>query len=289
MNSRREESASGRKPEIVIFVAPRDNAEKYLNVLRDELTKRGWRILQVVKLGSNVDENALASCDFVLTLGGDGTILYASREVDNYGKPILGVNLGRIGLLTELSPQEFLENIEDIERGNYTVIEAMKIVARKSGKTLSPVLNEYALITSKPGKIIGLQVFVDDKFIVKVLCDGLIISTPIGSTSYALSAGGAVVSDLMEAIILVPIAPLYRAMYPLVVPPQLTIRVRIEEGWADALLIADGRIVGKVSCGEEVEFIKADEKTRFIRLQHPLSRIRRVMSLVDLSVRGRRS
>ncbi len=287
MNSEGEALRYGTPPKIIIFVSPREEANKYLERLKRILTERGWEILQIVRLGKNVDKGSLMVCDFVLTLGGDGTILYASREVSKYGKPILGINLGRVGLLTELSPEEFLEKIDGIERGEFRVVETMKIIARGSNEMLQPVLNEYVLMTSKPGKIIGLQIFVDEEFIAKVLCDGLIVSTPIGSTSYALSAGGPVVSDQIEAMIIVPIAPLYRAMYPLLVPSRSIIKVKIETGWADAWLIADGNIIRKVKKGCEVVFKRADEKARFIRVRHSLSRIRKVMSLVGLNVRGK--
>lgn len=282
-----KEGGSGReKPRIVIFVSPREEANAYLEKISKILSNRGWQVLQVVRVGENINEKLLSMCNFVLVLGGDGTMLYASREVSRYRVPILGVNLGRVGLLTELSPDEFLANLDKIESNCYRITEVLKIVARTSGKLYQPALNEYTLMTSRPGKVVGLRIFINDESLAMVLCDGLIISTPTGSTSYALSAGGPVVDEHLKAMVIVPIAPLYRGLVPLVVPSECVVRVKVEPGWADAYVIADGQILDKIGAGEDIEFTEAEEKARFIRVRDPLNRIRKVMTITNLGYMG---
>ncbi|MCR8433808.1 MAG: NAD(+)/NADH kinase [Crenarchaeota archaeon] len=285
MNLEREDF-NCEKPKIVIFVSPREEARVYLGKINEILRSRGWQILQIVNVGDSIDKHLLSICDFALVLGGDGTMLYASREVSKYGTPILGVNLGRMGLLTELSPDEFLLSLEKIELGKYSISEVLKIAARTPKKCYQPALNEYTLMTSKPGKVVGLQIFVNEGFLTEVLCDGLIISTPVGSTSYALSAGGPIVSEYLKAMVIVPIAPLYRGMAPLVLPSNCIVKVKVKPGWADAYVVADGQVLDKIVASEHIEFTEAEEKAKFIRVQDPLNRVRKVVNITNLSYRG---
>ena len=277
------------RPKVVIFVAPKTEAIQAAKDIENRLRDRGWRVLQVVSLGSRADVEALKQCDLVLTLGGDGPILYASRLMERIGKPILGINFGKIGLLTEVGLDEFYESLERIESGNYRVERYRRLVAKNlsSNKTYPSALNEYAVMTRSPGKILGLDIFLDGEHIACVLCDGLVISTPIGSTSYSLSSGGPVVVDWMEAMIIVPIAPLFRSMYPIVAPCETKLRVKIREEWIDAILIGDGIILDGLRRGDELEISYGDLTTSFIRLGGKYSRLRKISGTMLIKVRLR--
>ncbi len=272
------------KPNVVIFVAPKENVIVELDNFLNFIRRRGWNVLQVVTLDSAPEDRALKSCDFVITLGGDGTILYASREIEKYEKPILGINFGKIGLLTELSIAEFYNSVDKIEKGDFYIIAIHRAKAHiEHGAHAFPsILNEYVIMTKKPGKILGLEMSVDNEKVGEILCDGLIISTPIGSSSYALSVGGPIVSESVESFVVTPIAPLFRSSFPMIFPSDSIIRVKVMETWMDAILIADGVEVGEIARGEEVEIKYTNAVTKFIRLWGRHSRIRKVAGMVSL-------
>jgi len=266
-----------------MFIAPKREVIENTNRIRRLLEDRGWSILQIVEVGSKVNHDLVEKCDIVLTLGGDGTILYASRELEGTDVPILGINFGKIGLLTELNPKEFLKSIELIERKQYRIFGIKRLKAiRSDGKEYPTVLNEYVVMTRSPGKILGLEIYLDGEHIGDVLCDGLVISTPIGSSSYALSSGGPVVLDTMEAMVLVPIAPLFRGMYPLVLPSNVSVSVKVRKLWMDAILIADGVIVDSLPRGSSVSVCYSDYETKFIKLGKRYDRIKRLMGLLSV-------
>ena len=282
MNCGGERSYS--KPKVVIFVAPKDNVRSHLERFLEFLKGRGWSILQVIDLGSKPEKSSLKQCDVIITLGGDGTILYAAREIEGFNKPILGINFGKIGLLTELTLEGFFDNVENIENGKYSVSKVNRIEAIRVGSNekFPSVLNEYVIMTRSPGKILGLDVYVDGELFSRVLCDGLIIATPTGSSSYALSAGGPVVLESVKSFILVPIAPLFRTTFPVVLPPSSIIRILVRKEWMDALLIADGVISGKLARGEEIMIRYSDATTSFIRFGSKYSRLKKVIGMVSL-------
>lgn len=285
MRSKREDS-NFNSLNVLIFAAPKDEVIKALPEMLSFLRDRRWNVLDVIMLGDTVKETVLEQADIAITLGGDGTILYASRVIDGRKIPILGINFGRIGLLTELTLNEFYKNIRKIETKNYSLADIKKIVAEKiDGKGYIPVLNEYVIITSKPGKVIGLNISINSEHVADVISDGLILSTPLGSSSYSLSVGGPLLYEEMGAMIIAPLAPLFRAMYPLVVPLDFTVTIELSPRWADALLVADGVVVDKLERGTVLMFKKADQDAYFIRLKNRCYRLRRVMNLLEVSRR----
>ncbi len=282
MNLKREESSN--KPRVLIFIAPKRKVEDKLSEFLELLKKRRWRILQVISIGTKIKHDILGQCDFVITLGGDGTILHASREIALSDIPILGINFGKIGLLTELSLNTFIDSLDKIEKGDYGIVALRRLEAKVYGKNMEipTVLNEYVIMTGKPGKILGLDIFVDGEFLTRVLCDGLIVSTPIGSSSYSLSSGGPVLLETMNALVLSPLAPLFRGMFPVVLPSDSRVAIEIVELWADAIIVADGVIVGKLERGERIEIGYSNLKTRFIRLGEKYDRLRRIINMVSI-------
>lgn len=273
------------KPRVIIFAAPKDSVKKELDIFLDNLKRKNWEVLQVVQLGSKPDRSLAGIADFAITLGGDGTILYASRELSDIDVPIIGINFGKIGLLTEVSLEKFYKNMGRLERGSYSILCLRRLVAYNlsSRREYPSVLNEYAIITKSPGKILGLDIYVDGVSIAKILCDGLVLSTSIGSSSYPLSTGGPVVLETMEAIVVVSIAPLFKAMCPIVLPADTVIKIEIRKEWMDALLIADGVVVGELKKGESVEIkYSKNHCTKMIRLCGKFARLQRIMDMISI-------
>ena len=274
-------------PRVIIFVAPKQKAIDSLPRLINFLKERRWEILDVIMLGDKVKDKVLRESNLILTLGGDGTILYASRQIGEYSIPILGINFGKIGLLTELNIEEFYKYAELIETGNYRILTVHKIEAINlvTNQKYPPVLNEYAVITNRPGKVLGLKILINDEELSSIISDGLIISTPLGSSSYSLSVGGPLVHESINAIILAPLAPLFRSMYPMVLPSKFSVTLRIAKDWSDAYLVADGNIVGTLPRGTAVKFIISKQIARFIRLKEDCYRFRRIMNLFNVARR----
>ncbi len=180
-------------------------------------------------------------CDVVVVFGGDGTLLDASHEMVNYETPILGVNTGGLGFLTETSMDEVKDSFRDILEGNYDVQELMMLEAEgpeDNGTLLA--LNDMVLSRFRLGRVFQVTAYVDDAFVNKYVCDGMIVSTPTGSTAYNLSANGPIVHAEVESIILNPICPHTLTNRPLIVPHDSSVRLRIESD-DECLLTADGQ------------------------------------------------
>lgn len=182
--------------------------------------------------------------DLVVVLGGDGTLLSAGRAVSP-GVPILGVNLGRLGFLTEIARADLYPSLVEILAGNFAVEERSLLeitVARADGgSAFYRVLNDAVIAKSALSRIIELTLKADGGLVTTYRSDGLIISTPTGSTAYNLSAGGPIVNPLLPAVLLTPICPHTFSLRPIVVPDQSRIEVTLETQEAEVYLTLDGQ------------------------------------------------
>ncbi len=199
--------------------------------------------------------------DVIITLGGDGTILLTLQRAR--GK-ILGVNMGVLGFLTEIEPSEIWEAIERIERGEYIVDRRMKMAVYHNSTRLYDCVNEAVLHTSEIAKLRNYHIFFNNEPMDEIRADGLIISTPTGSTSYALSAGGPVVHPGIEGFVIVPIAPFKFTLRSAVLPVG---EIRVEVGNRENLLVLDGQHYEKVHPGDEIVVRKSENFAEFIRFE----------------------
>lgn len=173
--------------------------------------------LPVNEYGSNISE---LDVDYLICLGGDGTILRTIERLKDPSIPILGVNLGFIGFLAEINPEEVKEKIPLLLEGKFEVEECIRIASEVDGKRLPDALNEVVIKSAQPAKVVHTKVKIDRETVGSAASDGLIIATPTGSTAYALSAGGPVIDPRLEALVLVLICPLGTGLRPLVVPTK---------------------------------------------------------------------
>ncbi len=205
--------------------------------------------------------------DFVIVLGGDGTFLSVARLVKDYSIPIIGVNLGGLGFLTEVKLNEMYEVLEDILNGNYSIQERMMLKATlyRGGEKISSysVLNDVVINKGTLARIIELKTSINNVFVTKYRADGLIVSTPTGSTAYSLAAGGPIVYPELNCIILSPICPHTLTNRPLVVSGNDIIFVELNSLDNDVMITLDGQ-VGFSLRDEDIIRIEKDEKKTLI-------------------------
>lgn len=213
-----------------------------------------------------VDRHELVEkSDMVAVFGGDGTLLDASHELVGHDVPILGVNTGGLGFLTETTIDDIQNTFNAIFREDYEVQSRMMLEASASdGNKQLFALNDMVLGRSRLGRVIEVGAQVDDSFVTSYVCDGMIISTPTGSTAYNLAANGPIVHSEVESVILNPICPHTLTNRPLIVPASSTIRLSIESE-DECLLTADGqdKITG-LNKNDEVRVWRTDNRITLI-------------------------
>lgn len=208
-------------------------------------------------------------CDFLIVIGGDGTLLSAARVVGNTGKPILGVNLGALGFLTAITLEELYPVLEKIFTYDFEYDERMMLVAHvhRLGERVAnyTVLNDVVINKGALAKIIDIETTVGGLYLSTFKADGLIISTPTGSTGYNLSSQGPIVYPTLQTILITPICPHTLTNRPLVVPDNVVVRAELRSKETDVFLTLDGQVGFGLREGDVVEVKKADAPLRFFR------------------------
>jgi NAD+ kinase len=239
--------------------------DKVYLIINQELAKN---------LNSNITENSIKviplndfykqDFDLLIAIGGDGTIL---RTLHKCNKKIFGINAGVVGFLTEVQKEVAVESLEKILNDEYTIDKRVRLKTTLNSKTLEPATNEAVIHTADIAKMRLYQIHVDDVLAQTVRADGIIIATPTGSTSYALSAGGPILDPKVDAFIIVPIAPFKLSARPLVVSSKSTISVKFLGARRKSILVIDGQVEYKLSGEDELNFTNADTPAEFIRFQ----------------------
>jgi NAD+ kinase len=187
-----------------------------------------------------------ASCDLLIAVGGDGNILSTARVMAPFGVPILGINRGKLGFLADVSPDEIEVRLGEVLSGDYTTEEHFLLEGEVEGHDELPcALNEILIHSANMPKMIEVELYVNDQFVYTLNSDGLIVSSPTGSTAYALSAGGPIMHPSLDAIVLVPMFPHSLNNRPLVVPGGDEIRIVIG---------SDTQMKAKISFDSHLEF-----------------------------------
>ncbi|MCK9280918.1 MAG: NAD(+)/NADH kinase [Melioribacteraceae bacterium] len=208
----------------------------------------------------------IAKSDFVVSLGGDGTMLNTSFEAKDYDTPILGVNVGKLGFLAEFDFDSFDAFIPQLLDGNYLIEDriALEAVLNEEGEKLF-ALNDIVIDKGYWPKMIELNLAINGEFVSTFAADGLIIATPTGSTGYALSAGGPIVSPKSNVITIIPIAPHTLTMRPLVLDSNEEINVEVKSGEEKIQINCDGQ---RVNFASPPLSIKIKRSSHPIRLVH---------------------
>ena len=191
--------------------------------------------------------------DAVIVLGGDGTLLYASRMFRFLNVPVIGFNLGRLGFIMEHNIEDFEKVINDFINKKLIIKKRMKVdgIILENGENVfeEEALNEIVINKGAPSRMIELSIFINNSFVTRYRSDGAIISTPTGSTGYTISAGGPIVHPDLDSIILSPICPHALNIRPIVLPKTSTIDIRIETSNVECYATYDGQIVRPFNSG----------------------------------------
>jgi len=209
--------------------------------------------------------------DLVVTVGGDGTLLNAVRNLIDYKCPILGINLGRLGFLVDVSPYEMTQRMGEILDGKFEEEHRIMLTARIEHAdgtfTESDAFNDVVVHKWEMARMIETETYINGRWLNSMRSDGLIISTPTGSTAYALSGGGPILEPDMDAIILVPICPHSMSYRPIVIDGDSEIEVIVRENTNSKVQIScDGQINLPVEDGDKIHIFK---KKAIVRIIHP--------------------
>ena len=237
-------------------------------VVCDEITARLARLncLALPQLSALARE-----VDLLLVFGGDGTMLHTARQIAGSHTPMLGVNIGGLGFLTAVPSDKLAEALKLVWRGEFkfetrALIEAGGIGRGK--KIQAAALNDIVISRGAVSRLIALDVSVNGEPITRYRCDGLIVSSPTGSTAYSLAAGGAIVLPTAEVFALTPICPHALSNRSIILPLSATITVKAVTTVATAYLNADGQIVGELGDGDEVTIRRSRRAVRLVHLKN---------------------
>ena len=230
-----------------------------------------------VEIATDVAENILEfkefatpitemNSDFVICVGGDGTVLKTQQILSPKKIPILSINMGTVGFLTEVEPDNIFECLDSLLSYDFFIEERLQLDVFCDEEWIT-VLNELVIMTSQPGKMLDLEISVDEELVDNVRADGLIISTPSGSTAYAMSAGGPIVDPRVEAAVIIPICPFKLNTRPKIVPADSRITVKFLNKNKKGLAVLDGVNNKEYGYMEEIKLRKSDVVAYFVRFR----------------------
>jgi NAD+ kinase len=246
----------------------------------DWLAKRGREVFleealarQLPGRGPGYERRQIpAMVDLIVVLGGDGTLISVARQIAradcDRDIPILGVNLGSLGFLTEITRDEMFPCLEKVFRGDFKLSRRMMLeaVILRDGRDFKRfrVLNDIVLNKGAIARIVDMKVWVDDAYLTTFKADGLVIATPTGSTAYNLSAGGPIISPGLHCFVISPICPHMLANRPLIVSDAATIRIEVKCKDEHVVFTADGQVAVELQAGDLIQVSKARRGTMLI-------------------------
>ncbi|MGR9105978.1 MAG: NAD(+) kinase [Gammaproteobacteria bacterium] len=252
-----------------------------LTLIYDHLIRRNFRVLvdshsRRYIAAESVETRELQEigkyCDLAITVGGDGTLLSAGRNLAPYNVPVAGVNLGRLGFLVDISPEEVLARLDDILAGEFVTEERIILKARliRDGQVIheQSAVNEVVIHRWISPSMIEIVTHIDQVFLNSQRSDGLIVSTPTGSTAYALSGGGPILHPALGCIVLVPINPHTLTNRPIVVNDSSVVEIAFSQtAEINAQVTCDDRSIPDVLISDRIQVVKDDH---LLRILHPI-------------------
>lgn len=241
---------------VNIFTKSSEDAKNFSAKLKDWLNSKNIESYIIENVNDLEKEENIKNIDLLIVVGGDGSLLITARRVAKHQIPIIGINLGRLGFLTEINEDEAFEKLELLLSKPLCISKRMMLRAtlyREGGKILqADVLNDVVVNKAILARIVDVAVYVGDRYITTYNGDGIIVSTPNGSTGYALSAGGPIVYPMMEVFVLVPICPHTLTDRPIILPTLEPITIKIVSKEKDAWLTLDGQEGTQLFYGDEI-------------------------------------
>ncbi|QGG46538.1 NAD(+)/NADH kinase [Heliorestis convoluta] len=229
-------------------------------------------VTELVKSTSKELSANLQKLDYVIVLGGDGTLLNTARLVAPFKVPLLGVNLGRLGFLTEIEEADLFFALEKIIEGDYSIEERMMLEAyilnEEGASPIFYALNDMVVTKGANPRMLRMDASIDDEVVASYSADGLIVASPTGSTAYSMSAGGPILSPDLQALIMTPICPHSLDARPLVISKEKVIRITVRSPYVDGLVTVDGQPGRPLRWGESVLIRKASVSCRLLKIKN---------------------
>jgi NAD+ kinase len=262
------------KPKLVIFGDPAKGPVAEAIADFSQFLKGKAEIL----LNCDIEKcttDLLHRCDFAVVFGGDGSIISAARQLSQATVPVIGVNLGKLGFLAEFSTGELMELFDEVVSNKSLVEKRMLLGCCVSDpsqggteKFRSTAVNDVYVTAGPPFRMIELQIAVDGQNVASGVCDGLIVSTPTGSTAYNLSAGGPILAGSMEAMVITPICPHSLSFRPIVIGAESVVEIRCKRLNEGTTVSVDGQVSRRLLIDDVVTVSR--EKSRFLVVSNPL-------------------
>ncbi len=258
--------ANPKKPQVketvqtIIDWAEKNNAEFFLGEEMVPLLQHKERAFPREKLADKAE--------VIVSLGGDGTMLATARAVGNRGNPILGINLKSFGFLTEIRAEDLKKTLDRVLKKDFRIEQRMVLKSRIMDETEPYLyaLNDVVIDKGGVARLILMHLYDNEEFICSYSADGLIVSTPTGSTAYSLASGGPIINPRLNVIIVSPICPHTLASRPIIFLENDKLKVRVEStGERDAVLTADGQVARPVKSGKSVIVEKAEYSVNLVR------------------------
>lgn len=228
-----------------------------------ELPGTGLRVVSMDELARQ--------CDLAITVGGDGTLLHAARAVVDHGTALLGINLGRLGFLVDISPDQMQVRIKEVLSGQYLEEQRILLTVSIENPNAAPrqnyAFNDVVVHKWEVARMIETDTFIDGDLLNTMRSDGLIVSTPTGSTAYALSGGGPIIDPDMDAMVIVPICPHSMSYRPIVIDGKSKVEIMVRDATAtNAQVTCDGQLNMPLQPGDK---IRVQRHSKWVRIIHP--------------------
>lgn len=257
----------------IVANSDKEKAAEYSLRLGKWLSDRGLDVFFEEEIAGKlnvpgVSRNDLASAvDMIVVFGGDGTLLMAAHIVMGSDVPVLGINLGEFGFMTVVNLNEMLGTMEMILKGECGISRRMMLSVSVEGAEY-PVLNDVVINRGNLSRMVNLETFVDGKYLSTFKADGLIVSTPTGSTAYSLSSGGPIILPELDSIIINPICPHTLTKRPIVLPPDSVIEVIVWTKKGEAFVTLDGQDLFVLKSGDRVGIRKSKNHINLVESPH---------------------
>jgi NAD+ kinase len=242
----------------------RDAAARLRPTIERHLTIAGVSLDFTEPLGS-------IEADLAIVLGGDGSILRAAHQMGYGQMPVLGINLGRLGFLAALQPEQLEQALPEIAAGRHQLVEHLMIecAVLRGGKPLCQTLglNEAAVLAGPPFTMLDIELYVDGELVTTYSCDGLIVSTPAGSTAHSLSAGGPILRNNMQALVIVPISPHTLTHRPVVDSADRTIELAVPQPHEGTSVVVDGRVLKALEPADRVRITRSEARFQMVEVR----------------------
>lgn len=264
------------KTVAIFYQGRKEVTSEFAAKLAPTLQQRGYQVrtINLLNEAEECSESSFRGCELVFVLGGDGTIVHAARVCSCLNLPIVGINFGRVGFLTEIEPQEveahldyYLDSDPSVWIDERTMLSASLEQGGHTEEFLA--LNDVVIARGTWPRMVHVKIWIDDYFYNTTYSDGIIVSTATGSTAYNMAAGGPLLHPQVQSSIITPIAPHLESDRSLIILPETRVRLQIFTGTQDGIFSADGQMNRKVKNEAIIEVKRSPYVTKFLRRRPP--------------------